>query len=1516
MAERTVDLIIRARDTASQAFQNLNGALEELTGIQQKVARGAELMSNAVSGSEQDIRALAKALESGDALKARDAFKQVGDAVDRMGARLREQQAEVQSNRQAYVALAAQLEKARTALRGMNEAIGPRSQQDTARIKATEQAIRDLSKESRAAEKNLDRSQAKLDEMSDTYRRVSNAAGVYESALRDLKQRQDAATSAGSGDMRRIANEYRQAAAAAEQKARAARVTADEQQRLSASFRRAASPLRSLAQGLRQSVSAYRQAAQGAQQFAGAARQAGTSARWMEGEVIGARRALAAFYGDSRRALSLMQRMRGEVLSLTAGFVGFYGVFEQGRAVVQSFQAMEAAVNRMEAAVGGNVELAARELGFLRTEADRLGFSFETLSTTYSSFLISGQAAGLELAQVRDIFVSVSEASRVLGLDQQRVGRVFTALTQIAGKGTVQMEELRQQLGDNLPGAVGILARSLGYAEDELDEFYRAVEQGNIGAEEGLLALAQGLDETFGGQLEASLETVNAQIGRLQNNLFNRRLTAGQGGLIDGLESLLDALNEFLSSEEGIDFFARMGAAAGRFLETLPGIFENLDKIALAIKALVAFKLAQLIQGWAVGFGAFVSSMAAVPAALVSTSAAMLAVPAAGRAVLAGTTTAAGGFVALGRAAVALTVALRGLMGLLLGPVGFVALAAVSFAAVDGFAATATEVETTNRSLIEHQRIIDTVRAAYNEANQAGADWMERLRNDAEGLTESEVRAAVIRARETAQELSGGLLEAFMTEVGTFDFTQFEFEGLNFDIGIENGQELERILSTFDPATGDINELDDALTALADRMNNPAFDEFSASLIEQARKTQEAEGRLEEFEALLAVMERTATEAERALIEGAVAVGELGDSMDAEVGSLDNFAAALGRVTEGMDSLRALVPSMRDAVRLGQDIARVEAEYQERVQEIMALPAGEFSEQIRADLVQEAQQLRDQAIQEINAEAAQRRGVIGRGFDGVPESASIPVTRGGGYTPANADIEDIVRRSVEAVIGPEGEIVFTSGLRANGRTSSQHYAGNAVDFAVRRPDGSQLSWDDPETQEIFAMAARMGALGFGAGPNYMRGSAFHVDTGAGGPRTPRRSGVTTWSDDDGTPSDRGPGAAQWNLTLRQAAEEGVQFERERAEAHGEYREGLQAELEDAEFRAELQNQDVLTRETALALREAEQRAAELGIELTDQEREIIAETVRLRHASTAAAESQRGTETERNAEMERGRQLEAEVTRLQERRAFLQEEIAFQQNQGNTEQVAALQAELATVNSELDAAIQRAIQFWEALGGPGAAQAQQALRQTQAELQRTGQVTVTTGEQMNNMIANKLTGAISNFVRRVAEGEDAWTAFKEEFLRAIGEMLIEIGTLIIRQAILNALQGGQGPNGGVGGGIAGMVNGLFHSGGIVGHTPTSTRTVNPAVFANAVRYHSGGMVGLRPNEVAAVLEEGEEVLTENDPRHRRNFGGAQGPTIINAFDAPGFLDAALAQNGDAMLNFVRANRESVKAALE
>lgn len=62
------------------------------------------------------------------------------------------------------------------------------------------------------------------------------------------------------------------------------------------------------------------------------------------------------------------------------------------------------------------------------------------------------------------------------------------------------------------------------------------------------------------------------------------------------------------------------------------------------------------------------------------------------------------------------------------------------------------------------------------------------------------------------------------------------------------------------------------------------------------------------------------------------------------------------------------------------------------------------------------------------------------------------------------------------------------------------------------------------------------------------------------------------------------------------------------------------------------------------------------------------------------------------------------------------------------------------------------------------------------------------------------------------------------------------------------------------GNTGGLFSGIFHDGGIVGQGGTS-RSVHPAVFAGAQRYHTGGIAGLSANEVPAILQRGELVIS-------------------------------------------------------
>jgi len=99
---------------------------------------------------------------------------------------------------------------------------------------------------------------------------------------------------------------------------------------------------------------------------------------------------------------------------------------------------------------------------FLAETAEKYGTNILTLRKAYLRFNAASASSNLTMEAQQKIFDSVSKASAVLGLEASKTDRVFNALEQILSKGTVSAEELRQQLGDSLPGSMEIMAKALG----------------------------------------------------------------------------------------------------------------------------------------------------------------------------------------------------------------------------------------------------------------------------------------------------------------------------------------------------------------------------------------------------------------------------------------------------------------------------------------------------------------------------------------------------------------------------------------------------------------------------------------------------------------------------------------------------------------------------------------------------------------------------------------------------------------------------------------------------------------------------------------------------------------------------------------------------------------------------------------------------------------------------------------------------------------------------------------------
>lgn len=160
------------------------------------------------------------------------------------------------------------------------------------------------------------------------------------------------------------------------------------------------------------------------------------------------------------------------------------------------------------------------------------------------------------------------------------------------------------------------------------------------------------------------------------------------------------------------------------------------------------------------------------------------------------------------------------------------------------------------------------------------------------------------------------------------------------------------------------------------------------------------------------------------------------------------------------------------------------------------------------------------------------------------------------------------------------------------------------------------------------------------------------------------------------------------------------------------------------------------------------------------------------------------------------------------------------------------------------------------------------------------------------------------------------------------DFLLQIAQAILQQTLLNALAGagwgGLSNTATSMGGVAGAS--VFHSGGIIGNRASRTRDVSTNWFANAPRFHDGGLPGLKRDEVPAILQKGEQVLSKDDPNNILNGAGQQaaapaqpmGVKIVNTFDASDVVSQGLstAAGEQAIINVVRSNRSAIKNLLK
>ena len=138
----------------------------------------------------------------------------------------------------------------------------------------------------------------------------------------------------------------------------------------------------------------------------------------------------------------------------------------------------------------------------------------------------------------------------------------------------------------------------------------------------------------------------------------------------------------------------------------------------------------------------------------------------------------------------------------------------------------------------------------------------------------------------------------------------------------------------------------------------------------------------------------------------------------------------------------------------------------------------------------------------------------------------------------------------------------------------------------------------------------------------------------------------------------------------------------------------------------------------------------------------------------------------------------------------------------------------------------------------------------------------------------------NHFANLIAQGKTDWKSWADAGRAALADIEKEILKLAVLNPLKNFLFGTNLTTlGDVGGLLGGLLKGFkFHEGGVVGLDGKSA-ALPAAVFRGAPRFHDGAF--LSPDEVPAILQRGERVLSRDEARNYGAGGAMPVAPVVN-----------------------------------
>lgn len=242
----------------------------------------------------------------------------------------------------------------------------------------------------------------------------------------------------------------------------------------------------------------------------------------------------------------------------------------------------------------GSAEAARKELVELKASFADTAFSVLDVSKS----LVRLKAAGVSDAAFA--VKALADSVAAFGGGQDEIDRASIAIQQMAGKGVVSMEELRQQLGEAIPFALKALAKSTNRS---IGQLINDIQLGKVAFEELDQNFFKTLDEAFGGA--ASIPSLKNSIAKFKkafqdgiSGIFENT-TLGQqlGVILERVATKVKAFFDSFSQEDAdriADLFRKWVVIFENTTEALAPLFKFLGDVFVVVTDLLV-----IVSDWA-----------------------------------------------------------------------------------------------------------------------------------------------------------------------------------------------------------------------------------------------------------------------------------------------------------------------------------------------------------------------------------------------------------------------------------------------------------------------------------------------------------------------------------------------------------------------------------------------------------------------------------------------------------------------------------------------------------------------------------------------------------------------------------------------------------------------------------------------------------------------------------------------------------------------------------------------------